>query len=164
MRRGGIAAAYGDNGVDVGIGRRTVTVFAEDEQLAVAAARQLRLRGVNSPPRLFPSPIYPRAVLAEIVRVTEARRRLHSVRGIARATGLSASAVRVRLHLARMLGSGALRGVHGPGRSWRSVKHDRQVAFWAQEFGERDARRHFRLSRAQLRRALHRVRGLVGDC
>src|SRR4051812_43299886 len=82
VRGGGIAAQYREEGVDVGIGRRTVAVFAGDEGLAIAAARLLRLRSASAPPARFRRPAYPRAVLAELARVVAPRGRHHSVRAI----------------------------------------------------------------------------------
>jgi hypothetical protein len=60
-----------------------------------------------------------------------------------------------------VLPPGALRGVPVPRRSWPEVQRDRQIAF-AAETG--DAQRRFGLTREQVRRAVRRVRGLVGKC
>jgi hypothetical protein len=68
---------------------------------------------------------------------------------------------RARVRLARLLPSGTLRDVPFPKRSWAQVEHDRQIAFAAQLH---QAQREFHLTRAQVRRAVRRARGLTGSC
>ena len=69
--------------------------------------------------------------------------------------------VRTRMRLARLLPAGVLRDVPVPKRSWAQVQHDRQIAFAAQT-GQ--AQERFGLTRAQVLRAVRRVRGLTGVC
>lgn len=157
---GAIAAAYGGGSVDVGIGRHTVTVFADR---ALEAAPQLRRRSAEAPPARYPPPVYPKAALRELKRVLAARKRLHTIRALARVTGVPPKATRARLRLARLF-EGALAGVKAPTRSAAAVEHDRQVAFEAQEFGEAGTVRRLGITRAQLRKVVRRVRGLTGDC
>lgn len=163
LRGGGIAALYRGNGVDVGIRRHTVTVFAGSARQALEAARELRRREVEQPPARYAPPAYPAAVLRELKRVVIARKHFHTIRALAQATGLPRDAIRSRLRLARLLG-GALAGVKAPTRSWAAVERDRQVAFEARELGEARTARRLGISRAQLSRVILRVRGLTGDC
>lgn len=164
LRGGGIAADYGDARIDLGTGDTTVVIFAHSDRLALSAARQLRRRGESAPSTRLPTPRYPRAVMEELKRVWVAFSRYRAVRGVARVTGLSPRMVEVRLRVARFLGSRAMRAVRVPHRSWQAVQRDRQVDFWAQEFGARDAMREFAVSRSQLGRIVRRVRGLTGRC
>lgn len=157
---GAIAASYGRASVDVGIGRQTVTLFAAG---ALNAARELRRRGAASPPARYPPPVYPKAALRELKRALVARRRFHTIRAISRVTGVPPKATRARLRLARLL-AGDLAGVKAPTRSPAAVERDRQIAFEAGESGEARTARRLGISRAQLRKVIRRVRGLVGYC
>ncbi len=157
---GAIAATYGGSSVDVGIGRHTVTVFAAR---ALEAVRELRRRGAASPPARYPPPVYPKAALRELKRVLVARKRFHTIRSLSRVTGVPPRATRARLRLARLL-EGVLAGVRAPTRSPAAVERDRQIAFEARELGEAPTARERGISRAELRNAIRRVRGLVGYC
>jgi hypothetical protein len=162
VRGSGIAADYGD-GIDVLTYRSTVTVFASRTR-ARRAVDTLRRRRASAPPARLRRPRFPWPVLAEIKRVQIARRDHTSIRAISRATGVSRGRVRVRLKMADLLGRAVLADVAAPGISWRRVQHYRQVAFFAQELGPRFSRRHFDVSRAELRRIARRVRGLTSRC
>jgi hypothetical protein len=164
LRDAGIATDYRDATIDVGTGHKTVVVFAHSGRLALRAARQLRRRSESAPSTRLSAPRYPRAVMEELKRVWVAYSRYRTVNAVARTTGLSPEVVRVRLDVARLLGSRALRHVRVPHRSWQAVQRDRQADFWAQEFGARDAMREFAVSWSELRRMIQRVRGLTGRC
>ena len=86
LRGGGLAVQYETTAVDVGIGDRTVTVFAEYELMG-AALRELRAVDQSEPQALAP-PTYPMPVLRELKRVTAVEGRLKGIDQIARATGL----------------------------------------------------------------------------
>jgi hypothetical protein len=162
VRGGGIAADYGD-GIDVLTARSTVTVYSSSARER-RAVKQLRRRRAEAPPETLRRPRFPWPVLAEIKRVAVAAQRHESIRGISRAIGVSRWRVRVRLRLAELLGDQALADVSAPGISWRRVQHYRQVAFWAHEFGAREAMKRYELTRRELRRIVRRVRGLAGEC
>lgn len=163
LRGGAVAAAYPTGGVDLGTGRRTVTVFAPNGRLALDAARNVRRRSASQPPALYPPPRYPQPVLRELKRILVARERFPTIVAIARATGLPRGAVRTRLRLARLL-EDSLAGVKAPTRSWRTIEHDRQISFEAGEFGTARTARGYGITRAQVRAAVRRVRGLAGNC
>ncbi len=162
-RGGAIVGDYGDS-FDVGVGGHTVTVFADTRRRARAAVGQLRRRSQAAPPARLAPPAYPYRVRQELKRVLVARKRSPTARGIARRTGVPVRAVRTRLALGRLVGARALRGIPVPRRSWRAVEHDRQVSFTAGEESVGAAARQFRLTHAQVRRAVRRVRGLTGSC
>ena len=163
VRGGGLAADYGEM-IDVGTGRRTVTIFADERGLMVKAVRALRTRSQEVPPQRLTRPVHPKAALAELRRVVSAQRRLKNSRVVARATGLSRRAVRFRLRVAGLLGPDALRGIRAPRRSWKAVERDRQIAIQARELGVEVTARQFGISAAQIRAATRRVRGLIGRC
>jgi hypothetical protein len=160
LRGRGIAAVYGRGTIDVAGGRTTTTVFARSDRLASRAARALRRHSQGRPHPLV-APAYPAAVLAELKRVVVAQRRLSDPEAIGRALELGPGHVRTRLRVASLLPAGALREVAVPRRSWAQVQHDRQVAFAAKAH---QAQQRFGLTRAQVRAAVRRVRGLTGSC
>jgi len=160
LRRGGIAAEYGRGSIDVGTGHTTATVFADSDRLARRAGKALRRRG-EARPRPLSAPIYPLPVLGELKRVLVASDSPRSTEEIGRALGMGPGVVRTRMRLARLLPAGVLRDVPVPKRSWAQVQHDRQIAFAAQT-GQ--AQERFGLTRAQVLRAVRRVRGLTGVC
>jgi hypothetical protein len=164
FRRGAIAASYSEGDVDVGTGAYTVTVFATTTGRAVRALGQLRRRSQRAPSRRLAAPVYPTVVLQELKRVVVARARWGDLARIARETGLKRDAVQTRLQVARLLGTRALAKVAPPTRPWPAVAQDRQVAIigWAQ--GIDASARQFGLSRAEVRAAMRRVRGLTGRC
>jgi hypothetical protein len=151
LRGHGIAAVYERGTVDVYSGRTTTTVFARTDALAARAVKALRRRG-QARPRPLRSPHFPPAVLRELKRAVTAGQPPR---------GLGAGVWRARVRLARLLPSGTLRDVPVPKRSWPQVQHDRQIAFAAQTH---QAQQLFGLTRAQVLRAVHRVRGLTGSC
>jgi hypothetical protein len=151
LRGEGIAAVYGRGTIDVYSGHTTTTVFARGDRLAARAARALRRRGQARPGPLR-APVFPPAVLRELKRAVAAD---HPPRG------LGPGVWRARARLARLLPSGTLRDVPIPKRSWPQVEHDRQIAFAAQAH---QAQQLFGLTRAQVLRAVRRVRGLTGSC
>ena len=150
VRGGGIAADYEPGAIDVGTGHTTTTIFANSDRFAHRAMRAMRRQGQRRPHRLA-APVYPIAVLKELKRVVVA----------ARPRGIAPSVVRARLRVARLLPPGTLDGVPVPKRSWAQVQHDRQIAFAAQVH---QAQKQFGLTRAQVRAAVRRVRGLTGAC
>jgi hypothetical protein len=160
LRGGGIAADYGEASIDVGSDHTTTTVFANSDRFARRATKAMRRRGQRRPHAL-PAPVYPPAVLKELKRVVVASHTPRSLEEIAHALGLGPGAVRARVRLARLLPPGTLRDVPVPRRSWAQVEHDRQIAFAAQTH---QAQQRFDLTRAQVRRAVRRARGLTGRC
>jgi hypothetical protein len=164
LRGGAIAATYEAGHLQMGSGRRAVTVFADSARQAIRAARALRRRFEEAPSARLAPPVYPAPVRREIKRVLVARRQHPTVNSIARATGLPRFAVRTRLRLGRLLGRDSFRQVPEPARPWSAVEQDRQAAFITQDSGERQAARDLGVSRAELRRMLRRVRGLAGRC
>jgi hypothetical protein len=164
VRGGGIAATQPEDGVDLSTGRYTVTVFANSDALAVQAVHALRRRSESRPARRLAAPVYPPAVMQELKRVVVARERLRTVEAISRRTGLSRAAVRVRLRIAGLLGTRALRGVSPPTRPWRVVARERKAALFAEADGIAEAARRFGVSRAELRAMIRHVRGLAGRC
>jgi hypothetical protein len=163
IRGGAIATSHERGQVDVSTGGSTATIYTRSDARARRAAAALRRTSQTQPTRL-PPPVYPRAVLAELKRVVVARREHQCARAIGIALGLGPGHVRNRLRLLRVLPAGALLGVSAPRRTWAEVERDRQVAFWAHDFSVPEAMDHFSLSRAEVRRAVRRVRGLAGDC
>jgi hypothetical protein len=161
LRGGGLAVQYESTAVDVGIGDRTVTVYAEYELMG-AALRELRPVGQEEPQALAP-PTYPMPVLRELKRVTAVRDRFKRIDRIARATGLRPEEVTVRLQIADLLGPDALADVPPPTMSVAAVERLRQIAFRAQFNPARYAREN-KISKAALERKLRRVRGLTGAC
>jgi hypothetical protein len=164
LRGGAVAATLNAGHVEIGTGRRAVSVYANSPRRAMRAARALRRRFEEAPAALLPPPVYPRPVMAEIQRVRVARTRYSTLTAIARATGVRRFAVRTRLRVGRLLGEAAFRDVREPRRPWSAVERDRQAAFLASEFGERRTARDLGVSRAELRRMVRRVRGLTGGC
>jgi hypothetical protein len=164
VRGGAIAAEYDEASIDVGIGRHTVTVFAYTSDRARRAVYQLRRRSQTEPPKRLPPPVYPKAMLQELKRVAVAHRRLRSIRELADRIGLSRRAAASRLRIATLLGPDALADVEVPERPWRIVRHERKVARFAQAIGRRATARRFGLTLPELRRIIHRVRGLTGLC
>jgi hypothetical protein len=160
LRGHAIAAVYGRGTIDVAAGHTTTTTSARGDQLAYRAARALRRRGQPRPKPLG-APVYPAPVLGELKRVVAAARTPESAEEIGRYLGLGPGHVRTRVRVARLLPRGTLRHVPVPRRSWAQVQHDRQIAFAAQQH---QAQRRFGLSRAQVRSAVRRVRGLTGRC
>jgi hypothetical protein len=160
LRGHGIAAVYQRGTIDVAGGHATITVFAPGDDLAGRAALALRRRG-QPRPRALPAPVYPIAVLKELKRVVAASRTGESLQEMGRYLGIGPGVVRARLRVARLLPAGTLAHVPVPRRRWARVQHDRQIAFAAQ-VGE--AQRQFGLTRAQVRAAVKRVRGLTGSC
>lgn len=163
VRGAGIAATYERGGIDVSTGRTTAAVYTSTDRRAARAVAALRRRSQSKPGSL-PPPVFPPAVLKELKRVVVAWNRERRVSAVAAALGLRAAHVRTRLTVARLLPARALRAVEPPRRSWANIQRDRQVAFWAHEFGRRKAMEQFELGRAQVRRAVRRVRGLAGEC
>jgi hypothetical protein len=163
LRGGGLAVAYEATAVDIGTGNRTVTVYTNELELMSAALREVRRRSQPSPQPL-PPPVYPMTVLSELKRVTAAAERLREVKAIARAIDLSPAEVRVRLRIADLLGPKALAGVPVPTMSTATVERLRQLAFDARELGFAGTARKHRLTKAELRTKIRRVRGLVGYC
>ena len=149
LRGGGLAVQYESTAVDVGIGDRTVTVYAEYELMG-AALRELRPVGEEEPQALAP-PTYPMPVLRELKRATTQPGELAPVE------------VSVRLQIAELLGPDALADVPPPTMSVATVERLRQIAFRAQFNPARYARQH-KISKAALERKLRRVRGLTGAC
>ena len=160
LRGHGIAAVYDRGTIDVASDHTTATASARGDRLAYRAARALRRRG-QAHPRPLAAPVYPPAVLAELKRVVVAARTPESAEEIGRYLGLGPGHVRTRLRGARLLPRGTLRDVPVPKRSWPQVEHDRQTAFAARVH---QAQQRFGLTRAQVRRAVKRVRGLTGSC
>jgi hypothetical protein len=160
LRGEGIAAAYGEGSIDVGSGHTTTSVFANSARFARRATSAMRRRGQRRP-RPLRAPVYPPAVLGELKRADAAVHTPRSLHEIAHALGLGPGAVRARARVAALLPEGTLDGVPVPKRSWAQVQHDRQIAFAAQVH---QAQQQFGLTRAQVRRAVKRVRGLTGSC
>jgi len=161
VRGGGLAAEYERTGVDVGIGSRTVAVFAEFELMG-AALREIRPQSDSVPQSLAP-PVYPMPVLRELKRVTVAEKRFDQIGTIARAVKLPLAEVRLRLRIAELLGPDTLAGVPPPRMSTATVERLRQLSFRAQFNPARTAREHG-ISKAALQTKIDRVRGLAGDC
>jgi hypothetical protein len=149
LRGGGLAVQYESTAVDVGVGGRTVTVYAEYELMG-AALRELRPVDQSEPQALAP-PTYPLPVLRELKRA------------ITKPSELPPEEVKVRLQIAELLGPDALADVPPPTMSVATVERLRQVAFRAQFNPARYAREHG-ISKAAVERKLRRVRGLTGAC
>jgi hypothetical protein len=162
LRGGGLAAAYESTAVDVGTGRQTVTVFANEFEIVGAALRDMRSRSQPGPQPLAP-PVYPMPVLRELKRVTAVAGRLGGVKAIAKATELKPFEVRLRLRIAELLGPKALAGVPAPTMSIATVERLRQLAFRAEYDPVRTAREEG-ISVAALKAKVRRVRGLGGAC
>jgi hypothetical protein len=163
LRGGGIAVAYEATAVDVTTGNRTLTVYTSELQLMSAALREVRRRSQPAPEPL-PPPVYPPAALRELKRVTVAAARLHSVKAVAKDTGLAPAEVRVRLRIAELLGPKALAGVPLPTISIKTLESYRQLAFGVQFKGLAKTARVHGLTVPQLRAKIGLVRGLAGDC
>jgi hypothetical protein len=163
LRGGGLAVAYEPTGVDVGTGNRTVTIYTNELQLMSAALREVRRRSQQSPQTL-PPPVYPKVVLGELKRVTAAAARLHGVKAVAKATGLTPAEVEVRLRIAELLPADALAGVPVPKMSTKTIERFRQLAFLAHEDGLAATAEKKGLTVAELKADVRRVRGLVGYC
>ena len=160
LRGGGIAADYGEGSIDVGSGPTTTTVFANSDRFARRATRAMRRRGQRRPQPLR-APVYPPAVLKELKRADVAVHTPRSLEEIGHALGMGPGVVRARARVAALLPPGTLDGVPVPKRSWAQVQHDRQISFAAYVH---QAQQQFGLTRAQVRRAVKRVRGLTGSC
>jgi hypothetical protein len=160
VRGAAIAADYEPGAIDVGTGHTTTTIFANTDRFAHRAMRAMRRRGERRAHRLT-APVYPIAVLKELKRVVAAARTPESAEEIGRFLGMGPGVVRARLRVARLLPAGTLAHVPVPRRSWAQVQHDRQIAFAAQTH---EAQKRFGLTRAQVRAAVRRVRGLTGVC
>jgi len=164
VRGGAIAARYPGNGTDLASGRYTVTIFTDTSARETAAVAQLRRRSDQAPAPRLAAPRYPRAALQELKRVEIARRSGRSVDAIRDTIGVSRPAIRMRLALARLVGSRALRDVPAPTRTWRAVKRARQVAFRAQTGGEQSTAREMGITVRRVRQLVRSVRGLTGRC
>jgi hypothetical protein len=148
--------------VYVGTGDRTFTVDTGEPELTSAALREARRRSQPAPEPL-PPPIYPRAVLRELKRVTAAAERLSGVKAIARETELGTDQVRYRLRIAELLGPEALAGVPAPTMSTARVKRLIQLAELVRVYPRRTAEKND-TTVAALRRLVRPVRGLTGFC
>jgi hypothetical protein len=162
VRGGGLAAAYESTWVDVGTGRQTVTVFANEVEIVGAALREMRPRS-HSAPQPLPPPEYPMPVLRELKRVTVAAERFDGIGAIARAIDVRPAEVRVRLRIAELLGPDALADVPPPTMSIATLERLRQLAFRTQFRPARAARQRGE-SVTALRAKVSRVRGLTGLC
>jgi hypothetical protein len=160
LRGHGIAAEYQRGTIDVGTGHATATVIANTDEFARQAVRALRHRGERRPHGL-PAPVYPPAVLRELKRVAVAVHTPRSLQEIGHALGMGPGVVRARARLAALLPPGTLAHVRVPRRSWAQVQRDRQIAFAAQVH---HAQQRYGLTRAQVRAAVRRARGLTGSC
>ena len=153
--RGVPVADYGRGGFEVFSARTNVVLFGlagEPARRAVAA-----LRAETGDPALdrpLPAARFPRWVLRELKLVRNVTRRAGTGRAVRRRLGISRSAIRMRLRLARVLGSDALRGVRPATMTPGEVIRDRRAMLNVQEGGDlapgdrRRAARH----RARIRR------------
>jgi hypothetical protein len=157
--RGGAIAAVQGAGVEVGVGRHTVVVFAHTRALAEQAAEALRRRSEDAPLTDLPAPLYPRAVLQELKRVALAMRRLGDMSAVARRLGMSAAAVRARNAIAVLLQPGALAAIRVP-----ESPMEQRVAYYTQAVGRSAAARRYGLRLAQVDRIVRRARGLTDRC
>ena len=155
-----VAAAYQRGSLDVASARTPSTIIARGDRLAARAARAMRRRGQHRPQPLA-APAYPPAVLAELKRADVAVHTPRSLTEIGHALGMRPGVVRARARVASLLPPGTLDDIPVPKRRWAEVEHDRQVAFAAQVH---QAQQQFGLTRAEVRRAVKRVRGLTGSC
>lgn len=162
LRGGGLAVEYEPTWVEVGSGLQNVIVNPDEFELMGAALREVRRRSEPAPGELAP-PVYPLPVLRELKRVTVLAARAVGVPGIARATELPATEVRLRLQVAALLGPDALADVPAPTMSTATVERLEQVAFHSEYRPARYARRHG-IPPAELRKKVRRVRGLSGRC
>jgi len=163
VRGGGLAVAYGSGAVDVSTGRQTLSVRASEPEVLRAALREARRRSEAAPEPLAP-PVFPLPVLRELKRATVAADRFDGVAAIAKATGLQPDEVRMRLRIAELLGPEVLAGVPAPTMSVATVDRLRELAFGVRTHNFAHTAERHGMSVATLRKQLHRVRGLAGDC
>jgi hypothetical protein len=163
VRGGGLAVEYGPGAVDVGTGRQTVSVRTSEPEILGAALREVRRRS-EAAPAPFAPPVYPLPVLRELKRVTVAAERFDGIAAIAEATELRADEVQTRLRIAALLGPDALAGVPAPTMSVATVERLRQLAFGVQTHNLAHTAERHKMSVAELRKKIRRVRGLAGDC
>jgi hypothetical protein len=164
VRGGGIAVANGEvEGVEVGTGGQTVSVWTAEPEVLGAALREVRRRS-EAGPEPFSSPVYPMPVLRELKRVTVAAERFDGVAAIVKATGLRSYQVTMRLRIAGLLGPEALADVPAPTMSVATVKRLSALAFGVQTHNLAHTAERHKMSVASLRKKIHRVRGLAGDC
>ena len=162
--RGGAIAVADEDGIDVGIGRHSVTVFAHSRARAGRAVHLLRRRSESAPSGPLPAPVYPKVVLQELKRVATVRRRVRTVKAVARRIGITNGEARVRLRMATLLGPEALAAVPASTRTWAEVRDERRIALFAQAIGRHATAERFGLSQAQLRGIVLRSRGISGRC
>jgi hypothetical protein len=164
VRGGGLAVEYEPpEGLQVGTGRQTVSVFTSEPEVLGAALREVRRRSEVGP-ELFTPPVYPLPVLRELKRVTVAEERFDGVAAIAEATELHPDVVRMRLRIAELLGPDALAGVPAPTMSIATVERLRGLASGVQIHNLAHTAERHKMSVAVLRKQIRRVRGLAGDC
>ena len=112
---------YGEWQFELGAGASQVVVFAAHDR-ALRAIGALRAVDETRAAGDLPAPRYPLSYLAQLRRVMEAYARTGSVRAVRDELGISQSAVRFRLALARELGAARVRqaarvgGRRGSGR------------------------------------------------
>ena len=162
-RGGGLAVEYAAGAIDVGTGRQTVSVRVSEPEVLGAALREVHRRSETGPAPLAP-PVYPLPVLRELKRVTVAAERFDGVAAIAKATGLTAYEVELRMRIAELLGPDLLADVPAPTISVATVEHWRQLAFGVQTHDLAHTAERHKMSVASLRRKIRQVRGLAGDC
>lgn len=160
LRGGGLRTE--DEWIYVGTGDRTFVVDTGEPELTSAALREVRRRSQPAPEPL-PPPVYPRAVLRELKRVTAAAGRLRGVKAIARKTELGPDQVRYRLRVAELLGPEALAGVPVPTMSTARVRRLIQLAVLVRLYPKRTAEKND-MTVAGLHRLVRPVRGLTGFC
>jgi hypothetical protein len=156
---GGAIVVDADGDLDVGTGRRTVTIFAHTPQLRDEALRNLRPRTAATPLGTLPPPVYPRAVLGELRRVQVQQRRTPDLDAMKRALGISKRTLRLRLRLIDLLPKGALRGVAVPRLPVAEVDRRSQAVL-----GLVDGIRPDGVDARTLARWERSVRGLAGGC
>jgi hypothetical protein len=161
--RGDGIAVPSEEGVEVGTGRQTVNIRTVEPELLGAALRDVRRRSEPAPEPFAP-PAYPLPVMRELKRVTVAEDRFDGIAEIAKATELGPDEVRMRLRIAELLGPDALADVPAPTMSTALVKRLSELAFGVQTHNLAHTAERHGMSVASLRKKIHRVRGLAGDC
>jgi hypothetical protein len=112
--RGTTVLDYGEAGrleLDAGTSHVTISSSPARSRRAIAGLR--RVAGSQRIARALPAPRFPREYVQELRRVSSAYARLRDVHAVRTALGISKSAVRFRLGLARDLGAKRLRRRRG---------------------------------------------------
>lgn len=158
--RGVSVLDYGEGRRELAIGESNVVVWANPARGRRAIGA---LRPVGRPARgsSLTAPRYPRYYVAQLRRVYDAYARTKSARAVRDELGISKSAVRFELALARELGAARLRRAGRAGRALKDIKRDRLTVMLE---GSHLPANGSRMTPSELQKRAQRGRALRSGC